>query len=141
MAGTCCDSTSAGADRRVAELDAQLCQEVLDLPYEVSDSYGLEQYICTTRIQALLARSRIPVASHRQSCPRQRVALAQLLENLEAVAVRQRDVEENEVGRSRCRNFHRLRNGSRNIDIVPRFTKENAERVGNERAVLHNEDS
>src|SRR2546423_4006798 len=141
MRGTYCGSTSAGPGRRADARAARLGQKVLDLPYEVSDSDWLEQYIRATRVQTFLPRSRVAVSRHCQGHSGEGITLAELLENVETIAIGQRDVEENEVDRSCRRHFDRLRNGSRNVDIVPRFAKEDAERVGNEWTVLHDEDS
>ena len=78
---------------------------------------------------------------HRQCCFRQRVSLAQPIEYVQPVSVGQGNVEQNQVSRARCGYFDCLRDSPRDIDVITRFPKKDAEGIRDEWTVFNDQNA
>src|SRR6478752_2773533 len=67
--------------------------------------------------------------------------MAQLFQEVEAIAIGQRNVEQDQIRATCLRDFHCLGDRAGDVDVIARFTEENAERVRHEWTVLHYKNS
>ena len=117
-----------------------LRQPLSRLPQQLSSRHWLQQNRLATESKTPLHDLRFIPPRERDDDARPHTSRVKLGQHIEPIAVREPEVEQQEIHRIRLDDVQDLRNVTRGIHAMSSLRKEHAHRIANERVVLGNED-